>query len=145
MRSSGASACGAIARNAQGLIHFSMGCKLEQCSSVEEAEGLSLMHGLRELAKICNGPIQVEVDCSSLASALSPGSTNRSSLFPIIAELRSILAGFRAVDIGWISRSGNKAAHFLAARVRTHGDFLHIGYAPNELQEILSNDCNPAA
>ncbi|XP_073360706.1 uncharacterized protein [Aegilops tauschii subsp. strangulata] len=53
---------GAIARNNLGQVYLSMGCTLNQCASVEEAEGLAMLQGLREMAKYYNGPIQVEVD-----------------------------------------------------------------------------------
>lgn len=105
---------------------ISLGCKLDQCDSAEEAEALALMHGLREFAKIFTGPVQVEVDCQALAKALAPGCTNKTGLFPIIA-------GFESLEIRWINREKEQSCslpglaseelwRFPSFRFRTKGD-----------------------
>ena len=87
-----------------------MGCSLNLCTSVEEAEGLALLQGLREMSKRYNGPILVEVDCFSLSNAVKMGATNKSSMFPIIEDIKAVLTAFRSYRIDWISREQNKVA-----------------------------------
>ena len=103
---------------------------------------MSMLLGLGELAKHFDGDVEIEVDCLSLANAMSPGSTNRSPIFPIIPDIKSLLSVFRSHKIGWIRRNQNKAAHHLAAYVRNVGDYFHLGAAPSELAEILEADCS---
>lgn len=67
---------------------------------MEEAEGLSLLHGLRVLAKYLNGPVQIEVDNLSLANVMSSRSINKYCLFPIIVDINAVLRGFRSFKIG---------------------------------------------
>jgi ribonuclease HI len=138
----GLGAGGAIARNNLGQVYLSMGCTLNQCASVEEAEGLALLHGLREMSKYYDGPILVEVDCLFLSNALKMGATNKSSLFPIVADIKSVLAGFSSYKIGWIRRDQNKVAHSIAGRTKSSGDFVQLGSVPVDLLHVLSDDCN---
>lgn len=136
------SAGGAIGRNSQGQVLISLGCKLNQCASAEEAEALALLHGLREFAEVFTGPVQVEVDCQAVAKALAPGYMNKTNLFPITADITSILLGFESFEIRWTSRDRNKVAQYLASRVRNHGNFSHLGFAPREMKKTLLNDYN---
>lgn len=136
---SGAKACGAVARNEHGVPFFSMGRKIDQCQTAEEAEGLALGCGLRELSKLFNGSILVESDRLSLVKAVSPGAKNQTSLFPIIADIKEILSSFRSYQVGWISRDWNMLAHNLAARVASAGDFFHMATVPTELSEFVAN------
>lgn len=131
-----------MARDHQGLVLLSMGRRIERCTSVEEAEGMAALHGLRELMKFYTGPIELEMDCLSLARALAPGEANQSCLFPIIADIRSLLDGFTSYRIGWIKRERNRLAHCLAFRAKTTGDFFQMASVPEDLNEIWKNDCN---
>nr|XP_020159974.1 uncharacterized protein LOC109745248 [Aegilops tauschii subsp. strangulata] len=137
----GRSAGGAVARDHQGRVLFSMGCNIDRCLSVEEAEGIAGLMGLRELAKYFNGPIEVEMDCLVLSRAIAPGVSNLSPLYPIVADMQAILAGYPSCKTRWIRREQNGLAHGLAHRAKLLGDFFQLSYVPDELNDIWSKEC----
>lgn len=94
------------------------------------------------MANYFNGPIQVEVDYLSLARTLEPGLANRTFLFPIVANIQTMLHKFSSYEMRWTKREQNKAAQCLAARAQSSGDFFQLGAVPDDLKEILVNDGN---
>uniref|UniRef100_A0A8R7R7I2 RNase H type-1 domain-containing protein n=1 Tax=Triticum urartu TaxID=4572 RepID=A0A8R7R7I2_TRIUA len=74
----------------------------------------TLLVGLKELAKLFNGDIIVELDCLSLVQALEPQTVNKSRLFSVTCDIKEALKHFKSHQINWVCRDQSKFAHCLA-------------------------------
>ncbi|KQJ82163.1 hypothetical protein BRADI_5g07048v3 [Brachypodium distachyon] len=88
--SSGAAAWGGILRDESGAVIASNWNLIPNCQSAEFAEGIACLKGIRLARRFSNLPLNVESDCQSLVLALTDPSIQRSSLRPVIEEIRHL-------------------------------------------------------
>lgn len=134
---------GAVNRDHQGLAFLSTCKSLPRACSAEEAEGRAALVGLRALANVYRGPVELETDCKSLADALNADVTVRSPCYGILLDIKAALAVFSEHRISFARRECNRLAHELADEARKNGDNLIIADVPHRLRHLVHSDCNP--
>ena len=83
----------------------------------------------------------VETDCSSLTGLLHSKSSNKSVLFPLVSDTKHVMSSFKEFSIKAVRRGCNRLAHELAGMARREGDFIMVGAVPQNLNNILKDDC----
>lgn len=142
IKDSGQSRVGIVARDHTGTVALSICRQIHQCRDAEETEAVAIQVGLSELVKVYRGPACVETDYATVAALIQLEAGNKSSLFPLIADIKHLLSSFQAASIIATSRDMNTLAHELAAYARSHGDVVLLAGVPTSLQSIWANDCN---
>lgn len=132
-----------MARDHRGFVFVSVGRKLRQCISIEEAEASAVLMGLAELAKYYIGPIILEMDCSAVGRVLRSEETCRSSCFDVLADIKQVLAAFSKVDISIVSRLENTLAHKIAATARRSSDHTMVADVHANVRQQMIAECNP--
>ena len=94
LKDSGDTWGGAVARDHRGSVHLSVGRRLNQCSSVEEAEAAAALMGMSELSNMYWGPIIMEVDCAAVGRNLLSADSCKSSCYATIADIKKTSNAF---------------------------------------------------
>ncbi|VAH78253.1 hypothetical protein VPH35_052476 [Triticum aestivum] len=137
---SGDSHSGAIARDHDGSVIFSLSEHGLRCKSAEEAEAQALLTGLRHLSALYTGPMIAETDCMYIANELRSGTSSLSACYPVLADIKVELAKFAAAQVQHVSRNQNKMAHLLAARARKMDGMYLVASVPADLSAALVAD-----
>ncbi|XP_073359725.1 uncharacterized protein [Aegilops tauschii subsp. strangulata] len=90
---------GAVARDHRGFVHLSVGCRLNQCTSVEEAEAAAVLMGMSERLNVYGGPIILEVDCAAVGRNLLSEDPCKSSSYAIIADIKKTSNAFQRFEV----------------------------------------------
>lgn len=110
---------GVVTRDSWGFVYISLGRRLPQCSSVEKAEVVAVLMALSELLNYYNGPLVLEMDCTTIARELKQTGTSRSACFALIFGIRCRLAGLSSFEVKVASRQRNRLAHEIVATAGT--------------------------
>ncbi|KAK1662152.1 hypothetical protein QYE76_050311 [Lolium multiflorum] len=111
---------GAIVRDEQGNTISSAWSPIPRCATVEEAEAIAVLEGLR-LTSTVDTPCCLETDCKSVTDAWNWDTIKRSQAGIVINEAKHAALSFQNLKIEFIPRSANGAAHRLAAFSRSTG------------------------
>jgi hypothetical protein len=133
---------GYVARNHLSMVVFSGWTSDSFCSSVEEAENLAALIGIRKALSTFTGPIWVESDCIATVQALNCNTTNRSPSCIIVEETKEILRSFQNFKVTKCHRSANGVAHALGQISRRVFSSCFLSEAvPACVSEALDADC----
>lgn len=133
---------GAIVRDDQGNTISSAWSPIPRCSTVEEAEAIAVLEGLR-LASTVDTPCCLEADCKSVTDAWNWDTIKRSQAGIVINEAKHAALSFQNLKIEFIPRSANGAAHRLAAFSRSTGcNGVLYGSVPECVLDQVLSDCN---
>lgn len=94
IESTGQGEAGAIARDWNGKVIFSVGVRIHGRGDAEEAEAHALLLGLRQLHDVYQGPVMAETDCAAVVGALASGEMNRSNCWALYEEICSARENF---------------------------------------------------
>jgi len=139
---SGQSWAGAVARNHNGQVFFSMSSSLNKCTQVEEAEAAAALLGLNHLSTLYKGHVILEIDCANLAKDLIPGALTKPAWFHYICDIKAMWQSFQSVKICCVGRRKNNLAHELASYGRHKLNHISVGTVPVDLLFAQKTDCD---
>jgi ribonuclease HI len=113
---SGLAGAGAIARDEAGSVVLSAWKFLGRCGSVEEAEAMACLEGIRLAVERIGKPVCLESDCLTVIIGLREGDAKRAAWSGIISEVIEVSRLLSACTFRHTGRQGNKVAHLLAKR-----------------------------
>lgn len=87
---SGEAAWGAVVRDEHGSVIASSWNVIDDCQSVEMAEGFACLEGIKWVRGFSALPLILENDCQGLITTLLDPTETRSSLRPVIQEIRHL-------------------------------------------------------
>ena len=119
---------------------MSVGGRLNQCFSAEEAEGAAAVLGLSAFARRYNGRLILETDCKSMGCQIQDEGAIRSACYAVLADARRILSTFASWEVRIIGRNKNSLAHVLAASARRNGDFSLLANIPNDAIFVMQKE-----
>ncbi|XP_004308590.1 PREDICTED: uncharacterized protein LOC101299621 [Fragaria vesca subsp. vesca] len=107
-------------------------------------EMMALRNGLHFCVQAGFTHVQVECDCQVVVNAIHLAEKDLSSEGAIVDEIRTLLSYFQSVSLGFISRSSNNVAHYVAKyaiSIRFHTYWWRM--VPEWLSHVLVADlCN---
>ena len=123
------------ARDSEGSMILAACSKIKNRTSAEEAEAKAALFGLQQLANRGIQKLVLELDCSSVAAALSSPLEDMSCLWDTYREARRILASFEQHSIRNIRRESNTVADTLAK----FGNYASFSPSEKPLPHSLQN------
>ena len=87
----------------------------------------------------------METDSQELVKLWEIGGLQRSSISPIIRDIREISASFLDFSLVYVNRACNHVAHTLAKQVSDGNRTGEWQLAPSGIANLLTEDCNHAA
>jgi ribonuclease HI len=130
-----------VVRDSTGSVLFSEWKTLPPCASVEEAEILACLEGIRYLAAHPQCPGVLETDCARIIDVLTSTEKDRSTNWSLLLEAKALLDLLPVVKVCKVSRVSNKVAHDLAQLGKRECGVLHKAVPPCALDSLL-HECN---
>jgi ribonuclease HI len=133
----------AVLRDEKGDTILSAWGNIEHCSSVEVAEAVAGLQGIKATLPNYAGPITVENDCAALVQELQGTGASKSTIAGIVKDIRSLLDCFSSYSIGKVKRNNNQVAHQLARLGNNVSDICVLsGSLPPCVVCFAIQDCN---
>lgn len=107
-------AWGAVVRDERGSVIASSWNVIDDCQSAEMAEGVACLEGIKWVRGFSALPLIVESDCQGLITTLLDPTETRSSLRPVIQEIRHLAPFDPGIQFKFTSRVNNGVAHEIA-------------------------------
>lgn len=115
---------GIIIRNYRGQIMATATKYLQNVMSVDEAEALAAVEGLRVAMESGIYPVELEMDSIRIFKLFNKEMEDISEIGEIISDARDSVAPFLQASFKFTKREGNEAAHLLARRALLHHEQL---------------------
>ena len=136
---------GFVARNHLTRVVFLGWTSDHLCSSVEEAENLAALTGIRNALSTSTGSIWLESDCLAIVQALNCNIPNRSPSCIIIEQAKEMLSCFQDFKVTKCNGSANGVAHaFGHFSRRVFSSCFTSEGVPTCASVALDYDCNHA-
>ena len=100
-----------------------------------------MLMGLMEMSKVFNGPIIIEVDCSTIGKEIQVGGACRSPWYAQLMDINRMKTHFDKVDVSVIKRGQNSLAHGIVAGRKDSGDHLLIAGVHASVRTAMSSEC----
>lgn len=140
----GEAGTGIVIRDHVGDVLLTSWNVIRSCQSPEEAEAQACRDGLRLAADWIQMPVILESDCANVVASLTSGAKNRSPLWQVFQEIKSILPLLPAFKFNRINRGANEVAHCLSQLARRlKQSSVWRMCAPECVKESLAKDCIP--
>lgn len=133
---------GAVLRDSKGNFRGAKAVWHERCLDAMTMEALACQEGL-VLARQCGVQrIHLETDCLELVRLWELGDLQRSTVSPILKEMKNISSDFLEFRFSFANRDCNRVAHLLARQVSSTNRWAVWHEAPTCVSHLLQNDCS---
>ncbi|KAL5789467.1 hypothetical protein ACOSQ2_004355 [Xanthoceras sorbifolium] len=105
---------GVVIRDEKGLVLAASAHNYNSLVTVEVAEAMAILHGIRFAAERGTGPIGVENDSLSLVFVINSKDIPHSDVGLVLSDIIHFFYSLPAISVGFVPRKCNAVAHGLA-------------------------------
>ncbi|KAM6599952.1 hypothetical protein CsatA_019561 [Cannabis sativa] len=132
---------GLVARNCHGHLIEARSCSEPGYLDAAVVEAIGIKEALSWIKDKQWQDVQLETDCLVAVQALHSSVPLRSPFGVVIQECKELLVSLKSVQIQFVKRSANKAAHYMARSSCFHSVRMFIeSTAPDDLLNIVMVD-----
>ncbi|KAL8114965.1 hypothetical protein AgCh_021696 [Apium graveolens] len=132
---------GLIARDSRGELMYACSTYYKDDVSPELAEVLAIKEALSWIMEQAWEEFQLESDCLVAVQAIRSNVTMSSPFGVVVEECRSLIRNSNKVNLSFVRRSANMAAHFLAKESCSYPDrVISRSDVPIDLHNVLMHD-----